>query len=111
MGRTGVLRDMSMSWHIHTLLVCKMPRSLQAETITVPELKTVRHDNLDPASHMHDVDPACQSCCICVHAGTITVSELKLALRGLGQNPTEADLRSMMDHVDANKTGTIEFSE
>lgn len=32
-------------------------------------------------------------------------------MRSLGQNPTEAELRDMIDEVDADQNGTIDFAE
>ena len=32
-------------------------------------------------------------------------------LRSLGQNPTEAELKAMIDEVDADLNGTVDFSE
>ena len=32
-------------------------------------------------------------------------------MRSLGQNPTEAQLRDMINEVDADETGTIDFPE
>ena len=32
-------------------------------------------------------------------------------MRSLGQNPTEAELKDMVDEVDANRNGTIDFPE
>ncbi|KAK6925802.1 EF-hand domain [Dillenia turbinata] len=41
----------------------------------------------------------------------ITTKELGTVMRSLGQNPTEAELLDMINKVDTNKTGTIEFKE
>ncbi|XP_053384693.1 uncharacterized protein LOC123536689 [Mercenaria mercenaria] len=43
--------------------------------------------------------------------GTITVNELGTVMRSLGQNPTDADLQDMINEVDANGNGTIDFPE
>ncbi|XP_020273741.1 calmodulin-like [Asparagus officinalis] len=43
--------------------------------------------------------------------GCITTKELGTVMRSLGQNPTEAELRDMIDEVDADRNGTIDFSE
>eukprot|EP01001_Neometanema_parovale_P010443 NODE_6676_length_827_cov_50.204545_g6440_i0.p1 GENE.NODE_6676_length_827_cov_50.204545_g6440_i0~~NODE_6676_length_827_cov_50.204545_g6440_i0.p1 ORF type:complete len:157 (-),score=47.79 NODE_6676_length_827_cov_50.204545_g6440_i0:239-709(-) len=42
---------------------------------------------------------------------TISLKELGMALRAAGQNPTEADIMDMMNEVDSEGTGTIEFQE
>ncbi|ESR46186.1 hypothetical protein WN944_007198 [Citrus x changshan-huyou] len=43
--------------------------------------------------------------------GCITIDELAAAIRSLDQNPTKEELRLMIDEVDANGNGTIEFEE
>ena len=43
--------------------------------------------------------------------GKITAKELGTVMRSLGQNPTESELQDMMNEVDADGNGTIDFSE
>ena len=43
--------------------------------------------------------------------GTITAKEFGTVMRSLGQNPTEAELQDMLNEVDANCNGTIDFAE
>ncbi|KAL5018743.1 hypothetical protein ScPMuIL_004465 [Solemya velum] len=43
--------------------------------------------------------------------GTITADELGTVMRSLGQDPTEAELQDMMNEVDADGNGTIDFEE
>merc|ERR1739841_63306 len=43
--------------------------------------------------------------------GTITTKELGTVMRSLGQNPTEAELQDMINGVDADGNGTIDFPE
>uniref|UniRef100_A0A8D2JFL3 EF-hand domain-containing protein n=1 Tax=Sciurus vulgaris TaxID=55149 RepID=A0A8D2JFL3_SCIVU len=43
--------------------------------------------------------------------GTITTKELGTVMRSLGQNPTEAELQDMINEVDADGKGTIDFPE
>merc|ERR1712066_747416 len=43
--------------------------------------------------------------------GTITTKELGTVMRSLGQNPTEAELQDMINEVDADGTGKIDFPE
>ena len=45
------------------------------------------------------------------NAGTITTKELGTVMRSLGQNPTEAELADMINEVDADGNGTIDFPE
>ena len=74
---------------------------------------------LDPCPYW-----CCLVCClVCVHAllapgsaifpcaGTITTKELGTVMRSLGQNPTEAELQDMINEVDADGNGTIDFPE
>jgi len=41
----------------------------------------------------------------------ITSKELGTVMRSLGQNPTQSELRDMINEVDADGSGTIDFSE
>jgi len=43
--------------------------------------------------------------------GTVTTHELGTVMRSLGQNPTEAELKDMINEVDADGNGTIDFPE
>ncbi|XP_057982182.1 calmodulin-like [Malania oleifera] len=43
--------------------------------------------------------------------GCITTKELGTVMRSLGQNPTEAALQDMINEVDADGNGTIDFPE
>ena len=43
--------------------------------------------------------------------GNITAKELKTVMRTLGQNPTEEELQDMINEVDADHNGTIDFRE
>lgn len=42
--------------------------------------------------------------------GTISVKELGTAMRSLGQNPTEKELREMIEEVDNDRTFLLSFS-
>jgi len=43
--------------------------------------------------------------------GKITSKELGTVMRSLGQNPTEAELQDMINEVDTDGNGTIDFPE
>merc|ERR1712028_69495 len=43
--------------------------------------------------------------------GAIPIADMGTVLRSLGQNPTEAELQALMEEVDKDKSGTIEFEE
>ncbi|CAM1311893.1 Uncharacterised protein g5829 [Pycnogonum litorale] len=43
--------------------------------------------------------------------GRITSAELGVVMRSLGQRPTENELRDMVNEVDTDGNGTIEFNE
>uniref|UniRef100_V9LG86 Calmodulin like 3 n=1 Tax=Callorhinchus milii TaxID=7868 RepID=V9LG86_CALMI len=44
-------------------------------------------------------------------AGSITTKKLGTVMRSLGQNPTEAELEDMINDVDVDGSGTIDFPE
>ena len=48
-----------------------------------------------------------QSWWICI--GQITTKELGTVMRSLGQNPSESELQDMINEVDADNNGTIDF--
>ena len=41
--------------------------------------------------------------------GEITTKELGTVMRSLGQNPSESELQDMINEVDADNNGTIDF--
>jgi calmodulin len=43
--------------------------------------------------------------------GCITTKELGTVMRSLGQNPTEAEVQDMINEVDADGNGTVDFPE
>ena len=45
--------------------------------------------------------------CTCI--GQITTKELGTVMRSLGQNPSESELQDMINEVDADNNGTIDF--
>ncbi|PSS01713.1 Calmodulin-3 like [Actinidia chinensis var. chinensis] len=43
--------------------------------------------------------------------GCITTRDLGIVMRSMGHNPTEAELQDMMNEVDADGNGTVDFPE
>merc|ERR1711990_958462 len=43
--------------------------------------------------------------------GSIPIADMGTVLRSLGQNPTEAELAALVEEVDKDKSGPIEFDE
>ena len=43
--------------------------------------------------------------------GCVTTKELGTVMRSLGQNPTEAEIQDMINEVDADGNGNIDFPE
>merc|ERR1711879_161241 len=43
--------------------------------------------------------------------GAITTAELGTVMKSLGQTPTDMEVKEMVDEVDVDKNGTIEFPE
>merc|ERR1719473_913639 len=43
--------------------------------------------------------------------GSMPIADMGTVLRSLGQTPTEAELQALMEEVDKDKSGTIEFDE
>ena len=46
-----------------------------------------------------------------LYPGQITTKELGTVMRSLGQNPSESELQDMINEVDADNNGTIDFPE
>jgi calmodulin len=46
-----------------------------------------------------------------VRSGEITAKELGEIMRSLGQDPSDGELQDMVNEVDTDKTGTIDFQE
>lgn len=44
-----------------------------------------------------------------IRVGQITTKELGTVMRSLGQNPSESELQDMINEVDADNNGTIDF--
>lgn len=48
---------------------------------------------------------------MCAFAGCITIDELSTVMGSLGQNPTVEEVQDMINEVDSDGNGTIEFAE
>jgi hypothetical protein len=58
------------------------------------------------ASLLSDKQPTLIGTCL---IGQITTKELGTVMRSLGQNPSESELQDMINEVDADNNGTIDF--
>ena len=70
------------------------------------------------AFRAYPVLPAPRSCVVLICSvqdkdgdGQITTKELGTVMRSLGQNPSESELQDMINEVDADNNGTIDFPE
>lgn len=45
---------------------------------------------------------------LCV-TGTISIKELQEVMKSLGQNPTETEIEDMINEVDSDRNGSIDF--
>ncbi|XP_022760201.1 calmodulin-2/4 isoform X1 [Durio zibethinus] len=61
--------------------------------------------------HNSSISPALMVLLFACLLGCITVEELATVIRSLDQNPTEEELQDMINEVDADGNGTIEFAE
>lgn len=43
--------------------------------------------------------------------GTITIKELQVVMRSIGQNPTEEEIMAMINEVDSDNDGEVDFQE
>lgn len=41
--------------------------------------------------------------------GTITIKELQVVMRSIGQNPTEEEIQQMINEVDSDNDGEVDF--
>lgn len=51
----------------------------------------------------------CSTDCRSGQTGEITTKELGTVMRSLGQNPSESELQDMINEVDSDNNGTIDF--
>ena len=70
----------------------------QNATLDCRERKILETEASGPAA----ADPRSQ-------IGVITSKELGTVMRSLGQNPSESELQDMINEVDADNNGTIDF--
>ena len=80
----------------HQSLLSHLPRRLGADQLTEEQMA-----ELYEAFSLFDKDGG----------QTITLKELGTVIRSLGQNPTDEELMDMIDEVDADGNGTIDFDE
>ncbi len=58
---------------------------------------------------MHQTLRRPHNLCANILTGQITTKELGTVMRSLGQNPSESELQDMINEVDADNNGTIDF--
>ena len=57
----------------------------------------------------NDLGPRLDADCDPSRIGEITTKELGTVMRSLGQNPSESELQDMINEVDSDNNGTIDF--
>ena len=80
--------------------------SLLAVELTIGQARKVeltdeQTDELREAFELFDADAS----------GSIDAKELKIALKALGIDLSKADVKKLLDEIDKDKSGSIEFSE
>ncbi|KFA72401.1 hypothetical protein S40288_09541 [Stachybotrys chartarum IBT 40288] len=85
--------SISASWGVDGLTLCFLA---QADSLTEEQVSEFKE-----AFSLFDKDGD----------GQITTKELGTVMRSLGQNPSESELQDMINEVDADNNGTIDFPE
>jgi len=62
---------------------------------------------MEMVSHLHNVYPSLLTSWN--YLGTISIKELHEVMKSLGQNPTETEIEDMINEVDTDRNGTIDF--
>ncbi|XP_035869017.1 calmodulin-1 isoform X1 [Phyllostomus discolor] len=89
-------RSQPVGWCSHSRSLCSSSVRTMADQLTEEQIAEFKE-----AFSLFDKDGD----------GTITTKELGTVMRSLGQNPTEAELQDMINEVDADGNGTIDFPE
>merc|ERR1712025_474354 len=80
----------------------------------VPDLKNMAHKNETPIEFTEEDKQGFRKNFNLFdkkRTGSIPIADMGTVLRSLGQNPTEAELAALVEMVDKDKSGTIEFDE
>jgi len=132
-GGQGVEKVLSPSEAVQVAIRCQVV-SEYTSLIAVDELQTVKEEEEESTvgndmlhSYVHTKPSSIQSTesisdgssmtasplvtASSSHDGTIGVGQLGTVMRALGQNPTDAEIQDMVNEVDADGNGTIEFPE
>jgi EF-hand domain pair len=80
------------------------PSRLRHRLERLPIVESMGSQTGSPTGHAHT-----EKLLMDRQTGQITTKELGTVMRSLGQNPSESELQDMINEVDADNNGTIDF--